>query len=182
MRRMEACAWVDRRHLRASPDQAIDAVGDPLIFCFLRRRVPQAQGKKADPLRELPPRSAGLSITIGHVRTLHPWIAKSWVLIRGLSGRSRSLPARKLCNDAPTAERILLDGARVSKSLVSFSRRALLYPNAIATLRAMYGRNSSIRTKLVMLVSRSSRADKSGVLSKLKPPTRPVNRRINPER
>jgi hypothetical protein len=92
-----------------------------------------------------------LSITIGHVRTLHPWIAKSWVLIRGLSGRSRSLPARKLCNDAPTAERILLDGARVSKSLVSFSRRALLYPKAIATLRAMYGRNSSIRTKLVLL-------------------------------
>jgi hypothetical protein len=29
---MEACAWVDRRRLRASPDQAIDAVGDSLIF------------------------------------------------------------------------------------------------------------------------------------------------------
>jgi hypothetical protein len=51
MRRMEACAWVDRRHLRALPDQAIDAVGDPPIFYSLRRRIPHAQGEKADPLR-----------------------------------------------------------------------------------------------------------------------------------
>jgi hypothetical protein len=35
MRRLEACAWVDRRYLRALPDQAIDAVGNPLVFYSL---------------------------------------------------------------------------------------------------------------------------------------------------
>jgi hypothetical protein len=56
----------------ALPDQTIDAVGDPLIFYFLKRRIPHARGKKADPLRELPPRSAALSITIARAGTLYP--------------------------------------------------------------------------------------------------------------
>jgi hypothetical protein len=80
----------------ASPDQAIDAVGDSLIFYFLRRRIPHPHGKEADPLRELPPRSAELWITIGRAGTLDPWIAKSLLLIRGRSGRSRPRPARRL--------------------------------------------------------------------------------------
>jgi hypothetical protein len=56
----------------AFPDQAIDAVGDSLIFYFLRRRIPHALGKRVDPPREMPPTSAALSITIVYVRTLYP--------------------------------------------------------------------------------------------------------------
>jgi hypothetical protein len=50
-------------------------------------------------------------------------------------------------------------------------RQALFYPKAIVRFRAMHGRNSSIRARLVMLVSRSSRDDKSGVCFTLKPAT-----------
>ena len=54
------------------PDQAIDAVGDPLIFYFLKRKIPHAQRKRADPLRELPPTSVALSIPIVRAGTLYP--------------------------------------------------------------------------------------------------------------
>jgi hypothetical protein len=56
----------------AFSDQAIDAVGDSLIFYFLRRRIPHAHGKEADPLRELPQRSAELSTTIWPRRNAPP--------------------------------------------------------------------------------------------------------------
>src|SRR5437899_10234112 len=84
------------RHPRFGLDQVIDAVGDLPIFYFVKRRIPRVLGKKADPLRELPPRSAELSITIGRAGTPHRSIAKSLLLIRSRSGRSRPLPARYL--------------------------------------------------------------------------------------
>jgi hypothetical protein len=39
MRRMEACAWVNRRNLRAYSDLAIDAVGGPHFLFVLSPRV-----------------------------------------------------------------------------------------------------------------------------------------------